>query len=223
MRSMSFLIEAAPEIGSAFLTTIELSAASFAVALALGTIMAVCRVSPVPVLRWLGVVYVEIVRNIPLLVILVFLVFGLPDAGVTFPLFACMVLGIGIYSGTYVCDVCEAVRSGILAVPRGEIEAARSLGLGMGQTMRMIVLPTAFRQMIQPLATVLIANILSTSLAASLGINELTAVATRIQDRSAQLLSTFLIVGAGYVIITLSVGLAASRWQRAFTGPARVK
>jgi glutamate transport system permease protein len=215
---MEFVIQAAPEIGRALVTTIELSAAAFGVALVLGTLAALCRVSPVPVLRGVGAVYVETVRNVPLLVILVFFVFGLPDVGITFPLFACMILGMGIYSGTYVC---EAVRSGILSLPRGEIEAARSLGLRVPQIMGMIILPTAFRNMIQPLAIVLISTILSTSLAASLGVNELTAVATKIQDRSAQLLTTFLIVGAGYMVLTFSVGLGASRWQRALTGMPR--
>jgi glutamate transport system permease protein len=182
--------------------------------------MAICRISPVPVLRGLGAVYVETIRNLPLLVLLIFIVFGLPDAGIVFPLFACMVIGMGVYAGTYVCEV---VRSGILSVPRGEIEAARSLGLTMGTTLRRIVLPTAFRNMIQPLATVLISTVLSTALAASLGVTELTGIATRLQERSAQLLTLFIVVGAGYVFITLSIGLVASRWQQALNRTRTVR
>jgi glutamate transport system permease protein len=200
-----------PQILGALLTTLELTVSAFALALVLGTIMATFRILPSPVLRALGTLYVEVVRNLPLLVILIMLVFGLPEAGVTFPLFACMVIGMGVYSGTYVCEV---VRSGILSVNRGEIEAARSLGLTIPHTMRLVVLPIAFRNMVQPLANVLISTILSTSLAGSLGVLELTGLASRLQDQTAQLLLTFSILGFGYVAITLSAGLSASRLQR---------
>lgn len=207
---MDYIVQAGPEILRGFVATIGLSAGSFALALVLGTAMAICRVLPVPILRAVGTLYVEIVRNIPLLVILVFLIFGLPDAGILIPLFPSMILGMGVYAGTYVCEV---VRSGILSVNRGEIEAARSVGLTVGQIMRFTILPIAFRNMVQPLANVLIATILATSLAASLGVIELTGVATLLQSQSAQLLTTFIVAGAGYVIITLACGLSASRLE----------
>lgn len=216
---MNYFVDALPEILGAFLTTLELTVGAFVLALVLGTLTATFRILPVPALRGLGALYVEVVRNLPLLVILIFLVFGLPDAGITFPLFMCMVLGMGIYSGAYVCEV---VRSGILSVNRGEIEAARSLGLTIPQIMRLIVLPIAFRNMMQPLANVLISTILSTSLAGSLGVLELTGMASRIQSQSAQLLLTFAIIGFGYVLITLSAGLSASRLQRFFNRKQRV-
>ncbi|HEY0309429.1 MAG TPA: amino acid ABC transporter permease [Acidobacteriaceae bacterium] len=215
---MLFVVSAAGEIVAGFLTTLELAVSSFALALVMGTLMATCRVSPVPVLRMLGAAYVEIVRNVPLFVILIFLIFGLPDTGLTLPLFACLVLGIGAYTGTYVC---ETIRSGILAVPRGEIEAARSLGFSITQILTVIVLPTAFRSMIQPLANIFISAILATALGASLGVVELTNVATRVQDRSGQILTTFVIVGAGYVVLTLSVGFLASWYQTMLTGTRR--
>lgn len=207
---MDYIIKAGPEVLRAFVATVGLSAGSFALAVLLGTAMAICRVLPVPILRAIGTVYVEVVRNIPLLVILVFVVFGLPDAGILIPLFPSMILGMGVYAGTYVCEV---VRSGILSVNRGEIEAARSIGLTVGQIMRLTVLPIAFRSMVQPLANVLIATILATSLAASVGVIELTGVATLLQSESAQLLTTFIVAGAGYVIITLACGVSASRWE----------
>lgn len=207
---MDYILNAGPQILRAFAATIGLSAGSFALALILGTAMAICRVLPVPILRAVGLVYVEVVRNIPLLVILVFVVFGLPDAGILIPLFPAMILGMGVYAGTYVCEV---VRSGILSVNRGEIEAARSVGLTVTQIMRLTVLPIAFRNMVQPLVNVLIATILATSLAASLGVIELTGVATLLQSQSAQLLTTFIVAGAGYVIITLACGVTASRLE----------
>jgi glutamate transport system permease protein len=207
---MDYYITALPEIFAAFATTLELTAGAFAIALVVGTLMATLRILPAPGLRAIGTGYVEIFRNLPLLVILIMLVFGLPDAGMILPIFTCMVLGMGLYSGAYVC---EAVRSGILSVDRGEVEAARALGFTIPQIMRLVVLPIAFRNMIQPLANVLISTVLATSLAGSLGITELTGIATRLQDKSAQLLLTFALLGLGYVIITLSVGVSASRVQ----------
>jgi len=208
---VDYLVTALPQILGAFLTTLELTVGAFSLALVLGTAAATMRILPAPVLRALGALYVEVVRNVPLLVILILLVFGFPEAGMTFPLFTCMVLGMGVYAGTYVCEV---VRSGILSVNRGEVEAARALGLSIPQIMRLIVLPIAFRNMVQPLANVLISTILSTSLAGSLGVLELTGIASRLQDESAQLLLTFGILGVGYVVITLTAGLSAGRLQR---------
>lgn len=215
---MDFLLSEMPEILRAFLTTIELAVCSFAIALVLGTLMATLRILPSAGLRAIGVTYVEIFRNLPLFIILIMFVFGLPDAGLTLPLFACMVLGMGLYAGAYLC---EAVRSGILSVDRGEVEAARSLGFSIPQIMRLVVLPIAFRNMIQPIANVLISTVLATSLAGYLGVTELTGIATRLQDKSAQLLLTFAILGLGYVAITLSIGVSASSLQRFMTRKLR--
>lgn len=211
---MSYYVMAFPEILQAFLVTVELTVSAFIIALVIGTLTAILRILPAPGLRAIGAAYVEFFRNLPLFIILIMLVFGLPDAGMTLPIFMCMVLGMGLYSGAYVC---EAVRSGMLSVNRGEVEAARSLGFTIPQSIRLVVLPIAFRNMIQPLANVLISTALATSLAGSLGISELTGVATRLQDQSAQLLVTFAILGLGYVLITLSVGLSASRLQQFLT------
>jgi glutamate transport system permease protein len=208
---VTYFVSVLPEILRAFATTVELSASAFALAMVLGTLMATFRILPSAVLRAIGLLYVEIIRNIPLLVILIVLVFGFPEGGITFPIFTCMVLGMGVYSGTYVCEV---VRSGILSVNRGEVEAARSLGLTIPKIMRLIVLPTAFRNMVQPLANVLISTILATSLAGSLGVVELTGISNRIQDQSAQLGLTFGIIAVGYIAITLAAGLSAGGLQR---------
>jgi glutamate transport system permease protein len=208
---VNYFVSVLPEILRALLTTLELSASAFLLALVLGTVMATFRILPSAVLRLIGTLYVEIIRNIPLLVILIMLEFGFPEGGITFPIFTCMVLGMGVYSGTYVCEV---LRSGILSVSRGEVEAARSLGLTIPKILRLIVLPTAFRNMVQPLANVLISTILATSLAGSLGVVELTGIANRIQDQSAELGLTFGIIAVGYIVITLAAGLSAGGLQR---------
>ena len=108
------------------LVTLELTAIGFVGALLLGTVLAVFRVSPIPPLRAAGAVYVEVLRNMPLLSLLVLVVFGLPDIGLTFSLFTSAALCLAAFGAAFVC---EAVRGGINTVPVGQAEAARSLGL----------------------------------------------------------------------------------------------
>src|SRR5690625_7498892 len=114
-------------------TTIALTILGYLFALIVGTALAVCRVSPIPPLRWAATVYVEIFRNIPLLSLLILIAFSLPDVGLTLPYFWCGVLGLTLSSAAFVC---ENVRSGINAVPVGHAEAARSIGLGFFGTLR---------------------------------------------------------------------------------------
>src|SRR5699024_9380320 len=108
-------------------TTVALTVIGYALALILGTLLAVARVSPIPPLRGAATVYVEIFRNIPLLSLLILISFGLPDVGLLLPYFWCGVLGLTLSSAAFVC---ENVRSGINTVPIGHAEAARSIGLG---------------------------------------------------------------------------------------------
>ena len=199
---MQLLWDHRADILGAFLTTIQIMVLASVIAAVVGVIMAVCRVSPVAPLRILGTGYVEVIRNTPLLVLLIFLVFALPDAGITIPLFACMFVGVGVYAGT---QVCEVVRSGISAVPSGQIEAARALGFGFFAIIRFVVLPVALRLVIQPLTNVAINTALSTSMAAALGVVELTALGPRLQEGSAEILLTFGVIVVGYVLITSSL------------------
>ena len=115
------------------LVTLELTVLGFVGALLLGTVLAVFRVSPVAPLRWVGAVYVEVLRNMPLLTLLILVVFGLPDIGITFSLFTSAALCMAGFGAAFVC---EAVRGGINAVSVGQAEAARSLGFTFTQSLR---------------------------------------------------------------------------------------
>ena len=130
-----------------FKTTLSLTLLSFAIAMVIGVVIASMRVSPIRPLRAAGLVYVETFRNIPLLLILLFIVFGLPKLDVTIDFFPAAVVGCSLYTGAFVA---EAVRSGINAVGLGQGEAARSIGLTFGQSMRYIVLPQALRNVVAP-------------------------------------------------------------------------
>ena len=200
-----------PDLLRGLLVTVELSAAGFAGAVVLGTVVAVFRISPVPVLRGIGTVWVGVFRNLPALVLLVLWVFGLPEVGITTGLFTSAVI---CFSLTFSATVCEIVRSGIAGVAVGQAEAARAIGLGFRQSLWLVILPQAFRSMVQPLGSVLIAVVLNTSLAAAVGVAELTYQSQALTIRYSEALVTFLVAAVFYVVVALGVGWVTARFER---------
>jgi glutamate transport system permease protein len=200
------------------LLTLELTALAFVGALLLGTVLAVFRVSPVPPLRVGGAVYVEVLRNMPLLSLLVLVIFGLPDVGVTFSLFTSAALCLAIYGAAFVC---EAVRGGINAVPVGQAEAARALGFTFSQSLRHVILPPAFRAMVQPLVNIFIGTALGSSLAAAVGVDELTNRTQVLNLQSAEAVVLFLVSGAMYLAIALLGAMVGGALERRLTRRTR--
>jgi glutamate transport system permease protein len=204
------------EIFAAFWVTIKLTAYSGLGALVLGTFLAAMRLSPVPMLRWLGSAYVTIVRNTPLTLILLFCSFGLSQTlGITLANsrsptsiadsnFQLAVLGLAVYTAAFVC---ESVRAGVNTVPVGQAEAARSLGLTFSQNMRIILLPQAFRAVIAPLGSVLIALTKNTTIASAIGVAEAALLMKGMFESTAALLSVGAIFAGGFVVLTLPMGL----------------
>jgi glutamate transport system permease protein len=195
-----------------FLTTVELAALSSVLALVLGTVLAAMRSSPVPPLRAAGTTYVEIVRNTPLTVVFFFVVFVLPQVDIGLSFFVFAVIALTVYHAAFFC---EAVRSGINAVSAGQAEAARSIGLTFGQSLRLVVLPQAFRMVIPPLINVDIALIKNTSIATAFGTTELTAVGTRLANSNGDAVIPVLIgIAVCYLVITLPAGWLAGALER---------
>lgn len=204
------------QIVEAFWTTIQLTVYSGIGALVLGTVLAAMRLAPVPVLRWLGTTYVNVVRNTPLTLVILFCSFGLADTmGITLvdpesltsiedSNFRLAVLGLALYTAAFVC---ETVRSGVNTVPLGQAEAARSLGLTFGQNLRLILLPQAFRAVIIPLGSVLIALTKNTTIAAAIGVAEAALLMKEMIENTAAILTVGTIFAAGFVILTLPTGL----------------
>ncbi|NEA64957.1 amino acid ABC transporter permease [Streptomyces sp. SID12488] len=202
------------DVLGAFWMTVKLTALSALGSLVWGTLLAAMRVSPVPLMRGFGTAYVNIVRNIPLTVIIVFTSLGLADIfGVTmgasddFPLqgFRLAVLGLTAYTAAFVC---EALRSGINTVPAGQAEAARAIGLSFRQVLGLVVLPQAFRSVIGPLANVLIALTKNTTVAAAIGVAEAASLMKKMIENEAQLVLIGAVFAFGFVVLTLPTGLA---------------
>jgi glutamate transport system permease protein len=195
-----------------FVTTLALTLLASALALVLGTLLAAMRVSPIPTLRGAGTTYVALVRNTPLTVVFFFVVFVLPqlDIGLSFFVFA--VIAVTVYHAAFFC---EAVRSGINAVATGQAEAARSIGLTFTQSLRLVILPQAFRTVVPPLINVVIALTKNTSIAAAFGTVELTAIGTRLANANADAVIPLLAgVAVCYLVITLPSGWLAGRLER---------
>jgi len=190
----------------------EITAATFVLAFALGLLLATCRISPVLPLRAAAGLYVAVLRSIPLLVVLTLFVFGLPYVGLTYSLLWTAVTAMSLYWAAFFC---EAVRSGIRSVPAGQIEAARALGFTFSQVLALVVLPQAVRVMVQPLANLLIAIVLNSSLAAAVGVTaELTGQTELLDQRYAQPLIIFGAAAVCYVALTFLIGRAAGFAER---------
>ncbi|MFF5714032.1 amino acid ABC transporter permease [Streptomyces sp. NPDC012756] len=196
----------------AFWVTVQLTVYSAIGSLVWGTLLAAMRVSPVPLMRGFGTAYVNIVRNIPLTVIIVFTSLGLfQTLGVSLGAerfttinFRLAVLGLTAYTSAFVC---EALRSGINTVPLGQVEAARAIGLSFPQILRLIVLPQAFRSVVAPLANVLIALTKNTTVAATIGVAEAALLMREMIENEAQLLLISAIFAVGFLCLTLPTGL----------------
>jgi putative glutamine transport system permease protein len=197
------LAENAGMLLAGLLVTLEVSALAFVLAMVLGIGVAVCRVAPVAALRRFGTAYVEFFRNIPLLVQIFFLFFGLPSIGIKIPAFWCGVLALGIYTGAFVA---EAIRSGIAAVPPGQLEAALATGLRYVQAMRLVVLPQAVRLTIPPLGNTALNMIKNSSLVSAISIADILGTANLLGARTFSYVPLF--VGAAVLYLAITVPAA---------------
>jgi glutamate transport system permease protein len=205
---------------SAFRLTIGLFLVSGAASLVFGTLLAAMRVGPVPFLSRAAATYITVVRNTPLLIVFVFIAIALPKVGILFrsveeigisSFFFRACLALTLYTSTFVA---EAVRSGINAVPLGQAEAARAIGLTFGGTMTQVVLPQAFRATVPPLASVFIALLKNTSIAYLFGIMEATARMKYFTNDSTDKMAIFLLFALGYVVLVEVLSFGAHRLER---------
>jgi glutamate transport system permease protein len=226
---MDLFSEYGSAILEAFGLTFRLAVFSGIFSLLLGVVLAVFRVSPVPVLRWVGSAVVYTFRNTPLTLVMFFALFGLfyqlklgasQDDPLNEQNFQLAVLALSIYTSTFVCEV---LRSGINTVPLGQAEAARAIGLTFSQNLRLVVLPQALRSVLNPLASVMIAMIKNTTVAVTIGVVTATGVneasgqmRTMMENEADQIVLIFIIFSIGFMIMTLPVGFLAGWASKKF-------
>lgn len=205
---MEVLLNNLDAFGSGLRLTIALALTSFAGALAIGLLIAAFRVSPVPPLRAAGAFYVETIRNIPPLVLLLVFYFGFPNIGIVYSEFVSAALILAVYTGAFVG---EAVRSGINTVSRGQAEAARAIGLTFSQALGLVVMPQALRSVVPPMGNLFIALVKNTSLASVISVAELTFVSKRLITDTAEGLLVFFGTALAYLVLTLPAGWIVGR------------
>jgi len=209
---MDAIIENLPVFLEGFWKTLQLLLISGVGALVLGLVIAAMRISPVAALRGFATVYTELLRNIPLTLILFFCAFVLPYLEVKLDYFVLALIGLTLYTSPFVA---EAIRSGINGVAIGQAEAARAIGLTTGQTLTQIVLPQGIRMVIPPLINVFIALTKNTSVAGGFFVVELIATSRKIINiRGDETIAILLAVAVFYLIITIPLGQLAARLEQ---------
>jgi len=192
---------------SGYLGSLGVILAATVGALVLGTVIAAFRVSPIPPLRGFGTFWVTTLRNTPLSVVLFFCAFGLPEIGINRSFWFFGVTALVLYTSAFVC---EAIRAGINSVPAGQAEAARALGLTFTQSLGQVVLPQAFRTVVPPLGSVIIAMFKNSAVVGAFGVGgDLFSAGVRLTSALGyETLPIFLGVLVGYLCITLPAAAA---------------
>jgi polar amino acid transport system substrate-binding protein len=216
-RLKSYVV-AGPLLRRAALLTLTVSLAAMAVAVAVGFLLAVCRVfGPLPV-RWLATAYIEIIRGTPLLIQLLFIFYGLPNIGLRLSPFVASVLGLGL---NYAASEAEVYRAGLLSVPTGQWHAACALGLTRVKALRLVIAPQAVRFILPPFTNDFIALLKDSSLVSALTMLELTGAYNRLATQTFDYFGTGLLVAFLYLLIGLPFARLA-RWMEERLGRGRL-
>jgi His/Glu/Gln/Arg/opine family amino acid ABC transporter permease subunit len=204
-----------PEFVSGLWVTTRLVVAAFLVAMVVGTLVAALRIAPVRALNWLGGLYVEAFRNVPLLVLLIIAFSGLPREGVPINQWQAGIGCLGLYTAAYIA---EALRSGVFAVGKGQIEAALSLGLTYRRTLRLVVLPQAFRTVIPALGSLVLAMIKNSAIVGGslVALPDLLNQSREINSETAQTDEVFFWAAVGFLFLTLTTTLIIRYLERRF-------
>ncbi|MEU8660307.1 amino acid ABC transporter permease [Actinoplanes philippinensis] len=229
---MSVWVDKFDVFAGGFWLTFQICVLAAIGALVLGAVVAVLRISPVPPLRALGTAYVTIFRNMPLTVVMFFSAFALPALGsnadflripglelvftrlgTDLPYFRFALIALTLYTAAFVC---EALRSGVNAVPPGQAEAARSLGLTFTQNLRYVVLPQSWKASVVPLGSVIIAMIKNSALIGFFGVvGDLSASADQLTGAEGYAFIPVAIgISIGYLIMTVPLGALLDRIER---------
>ncbi len=181
--------------------TILISVLAYLLAMIIGLVVGIARISHSSVIRWLAGAYINVLRGVPLLVLIFFVYFGLGKV-INLDRFVAGVLAVGVCYGAYMAEI---FRSGIEAIDYGQHEAAMSLGMTRWQTLRYIILPQSIRIVVPPAANEFIATLKDSSLVSIIGLRELTRAGREYANQTFLDFQTWLVVGIMYLILTLTL------------------
>ncbi|AGE22547.1 MULTISPECIES: amino acid ABC transporter permease [Geobacillus] len=194
-----------------FLVTLEVAFISIVLSFIFGIVIGVIRYTKIPVLSQLLAVLVETIRNLPLLLIIFFTYFALPEVGLKLDKLYAAISALVIFESAMLSEI---VRSGLQSIDKGQIEAARSSGLTYGQTLWYIILPQALRRMVPPIVSQFISLLKDTSLAIVISLPELMNHAQIINGRNVNfVIPIFILVAFMYFIVNYSLSLVSRRLE----------
>jgi cystine transport system permease protein len=199
-----------PLLRATVTSTIPLTLITFALGLVLALGVALMRLSSVPAVSWLARVYISVIRGTPLLLQLFIIYYGLPSLGVTFDPFPAAIIAFTLNVGGYAA---EAIRGAILSVPKGQWEAASTVGMGYATTLRRVVLPQAVRTAIPPLSNTLISLVKDTSLASTIQVTELLRVAQEAAAPTYQFFALYGVAAVYYWVVCLVLSFGQTRLE----------
>ena len=205
-----FALEILPELGRAFIVTVEATLAGSAVAMVLGLVLALLRRSRKRLVSYPTVGFIEFVRSTPLLVQLYFLFFVLPNYGVTLSPFVTGVVVLGLHYATYTSEV---YRAGIEGVPRGQWEAARAMNLSRGRTWSSVILPQAIPAVIPALGNYVNAMFKDTPLLSAITVVELLNQAKAIGSQTFRYLEPVTMVGVFFLLVSYATAFLVRRLE----------
>lgn len=194
-----------------FAVTLMVAAIAIALSVIIGCVLAVIRYARVPLLARLTAIWVDTMRNLPLLLIIFFAYFALPKVGLKMNVFVAAVVALTVFESAMISEI---IRAGLVSIEKGQIEAARSSGLSFAQTLRYIILPQALRRMVPPLISQCISLLKDTSLAVIIALPELMNNAQIINGQNVQYVVPIFIAAAFlYFAVNYSISLVSRRWE----------
>jgi His/Glu/Gln/Arg/opine family amino acid ABC transporter permease subunit len=210
------VFERLPQFGAGALQTIWLAVASFSLAIVIGLCLALARLSRRRSFSWLSRLATDFLRGTPALVQVLLIYFGLPQIGIALDAAPAGVLALGLNSGAYLSEI---MRSGIVSVDPGQMEAARSIGMSHAQAMRRVVLPQAFRIALPPVTNEATTLVKGTSLLSVISITELTRVGQQIMGITFRPIEAFIAVALVYLVMIVALSQASLALERRLSYP----
>ncbi|RHW40115.1 amino acid ABC transporter permease [Lysinibacillus yapensis] len=202
--NLSFLVEG-------FWITIKVAAISIVLSFIIGGILGILRYAKIPVISMISACIIEIIRNLPLLLIIFFVYFALPEIGIKFSVVASAIIALTVFESAMLAEI---IRSGLNSVPKGQIEAGRSSGLSYIQTLWHIVLPQGVKKMVPPIVSQFISLLKDTSLATVIALPELMHNAQVVNAQSINnIIPIFILVALMYFVVNYILSIVARRLE----------
>ena len=215
--TLTIITKALPTLVKGLVVTIQVTSISLVLALLIGLVAGLMRISQNAILRYIATSYIYLIRGTPLLIQILFIYFGLPTAfGFKLSAFTAGIIAVSINAGAYLVEI---FRAGIESIDRGQMEAGRSLGFTYGQTMRLIILPQAVKRMIPAFVNQFIISLKDTSLLSVIGIAELTMQGQSIYAMNFRAFEILSAVATLYFVIILLLTLFSSWLERRLATP----